>query len=81
MQAVCCAFAFALANAGNSRLAKIAMMAMTTSNSISVNAGRLRSRPPNPHFVLFIKGGVELISFNSNSKAPGSNSSIAMALF
>ena len=32
------AFALALASAGNSIAAKIAMIAMTTSNSISVNA-------------------------------------------
>jgi len=33
-----CALAFALAKAGNSIPAKMAMMAITTSNSISVNA-------------------------------------------
>ncbi len=32
-----CAFSFEEANAGNSIAARIAMMAMTTSNSISVN--------------------------------------------
>src|SRR5579864_3736886 len=47
---------FALASAGNSIAARIAMMAMTTSNSINVNARRsfvlcvfiLLSRPPRP---------------------------------
>jgi hypothetical protein len=38
MQDVCCAFAFALASAGSSIAARMAMMAMTTSNSINVNA-------------------------------------------
>ena len=40
------ALAFALANAGNNRLARIAMMAITTSSSISVNplAKRLGKR-------------------------------------
>ncbi len=37
-QAVCCALGFALLNAGNNIPAKIAMIAMTTSNSIKVNA-------------------------------------------
>src|SRR5678816_4147652 len=35
---VCCARDLALDNAGNNMLARIAMMAMTTSNSISVKA-------------------------------------------
>src|SRR5947207_6474423 len=40
---VCWALAFALARAGNNILARIAMIAMTTSNSIKVNAeDRLR---------------------------------------
>src|SRR5215472_8095614 len=42
MQLVRLAFSFALANAGSSRAARIAMMAMTTRSSISVNAPRLR---------------------------------------
>ena len=33
-----CAFSFAFVNAGNSIAAKMAMIAMTTNNSISVNA-------------------------------------------
>src|SRR5437868_5278132 len=37
MQEMVWAFAFALARAGKSKLARIAMMAMTTSNSIKVN--------------------------------------------
>ena len=39
MQAVRFAFSLARASAGSSILASIAMMAMTTSNSINVNAG------------------------------------------
>jgi hypothetical protein len=35
-----CAFNFALLKAGNNIAARMAMMAMTTSNSISVNARR-----------------------------------------
>src|SRR5437773_7066892 len=42
MQAVRCAFALDFANAGSNSAARIAMMAMTTSNSISVNALRGR---------------------------------------
>ena len=38
MQAICCARNLALANAGNSIAAKMAIMAITTSNSISVKA-------------------------------------------
>ncbi len=38
VQLDCCAFAFALANAGKSIAARMAMMAMTTSNSIRVKA-------------------------------------------
>src|SRR6266516_3561215 len=38
MQAMDCALDLALANAGNSRPARIAMMAMTTRSSMSVNA-------------------------------------------
>jgi len=34
----CCAFAFALDNAGNNMAASMAMMAMTTSSSINVKA-------------------------------------------
>src|SRR5207247_5550568 len=37
-QAVCCAFALALLRAGRSKLARMAMTAMTTSNSIKVKA-------------------------------------------
>jgi len=40
-QATCVAFFFALLNAGNSSAARMAMMAMTTSSSISVNPERL----------------------------------------
>ena len=40
-QEICCALALALASAGNSMAAKMAMMAMTTSNSIKVNARAL----------------------------------------
>jgi hypothetical protein len=39
-QAVCLAFAFALAKAGNSMAARIAMIAITTNNSINVNPPR-----------------------------------------
>jgi hypothetical protein len=35
---VCCAWLFALANAGSSNAAKMAIMATTTSNSMSVKA-------------------------------------------
>jgi hypothetical protein len=35
------AFSFALAKAGNNMPAKMAMIAMTTNNSIKVNAARL----------------------------------------
>jgi hypothetical protein len=38
MQLICNAFAFAAASAGINKLARIAMMAMTTSSSISVKA-------------------------------------------
>ena len=38
LQVVRCACSFALARAGNKRLAKIAIMAITTSSSIRVNA-------------------------------------------
>jgi hypothetical protein len=38
MQEMPCAFCLALANAGNRRAAKMAMMAITTSSSMSVNA-------------------------------------------
>src|SRR5947207_15116044 len=37
MQPMPCAFAFDLLKAGNNKAARMAMMAMTTSNSISVN--------------------------------------------
>jgi hypothetical protein len=40
MQDVCLALVFARANAGNNSAAKMAMMAMTTSNSIRVKPGR-----------------------------------------
>src|SRR5438445_5828208 len=39
-QLICCPFALAFDKAGKRRLAKIAMMAMTTNNSIKVNARR-----------------------------------------
>ena len=38
--AICCALSFAPAKAGINRAARMAMMAMTTSNSISVKAGQ-----------------------------------------
>ena len=38
MHPIACAFFLALASAGNNIAARIAMMAMTTSSSISVNA-------------------------------------------
>src|SRR5438034_7815000 len=41
MQLICCAFALAAASAGINKLAKIAMIAITTSSSISVNPSRL----------------------------------------
>src|SRR5207253_2951098 len=44
MHAVCFAFDFALASAGNNRPARIAIIAITTSNSISVKPGRRRCR-------------------------------------
>ena len=52
MQRMPAAFALALAKAGSSIPAKMAMMAITTSNSMSVNAFRnLRlARPVPPHF-------------------------------
>jgi hypothetical protein len=37
-QAVCLALAFAFANAGNNMLANMAMIAITTNSSMSVNA-------------------------------------------
>src|SRR5436190_24388580 len=40
-----CARAFAPLNAGNKRLARIAIMAMTTSNSMSVNAKQILRFP------------------------------------
>ena len=40
VQVVRAALSLALAKAGNNMAAKMAMMAMTTSNSMSVNAGR-----------------------------------------
>jgi hypothetical protein len=48
MQAVCLAFDFARASAGNNSAAKMAIMAMTTNNSIKVNASlaRLPQREP-----------------------------------
>src|SRR5438445_770768 len=39
-QLICCPFALAFDKAGKRRLAKIAMIAMTTNNSIKVNARR-----------------------------------------
>src|SRR5262245_6025088 len=39
-QAVCCALALARARAGNNKDARMAMMAMTTSNSMSVKPDR-----------------------------------------
>src|SRR3954462_15098217 len=49
-QAVRCALALAFANAGSNSAARMAMMAMTTSNSISVNAlgGRMLFFIPMP---------------------------------
>src|SRR3954453_15030932 len=44
MQLICCALAFAVASAGNSMLARIAMIAMTTKSSISVKPAE-RDRP------------------------------------
>ena len=43
-QLILIAFCLAAESAGSSMAAKIAMMAMTTSNSISVNPARGRSR-------------------------------------
>jgi hypothetical protein len=40
MQLACCALRLAAAKAGNNMAAKIAMMAITTSSSINVNADR-----------------------------------------
>src|SRR5258706_6526341 len=42
MQAIACALLFALASAGRSNPARMAMMAMTTSSSMSVKARRTR---------------------------------------
>jgi hypothetical protein len=41
-QAICCPFRFAPAYAGNNKAARMAMIAMTTSNSINVNPRRVR---------------------------------------
>ena len=41
MQKICCALALACASAGRSMAARMAMMAMTTNNSINVNPVRL----------------------------------------
>jgi hypothetical protein len=42
MQLICSALVFARAKAGNNSAARMAMMAMTTSSSISVKARRAR---------------------------------------
>ena len=46
MQSICCARNFALDNAGNNIAAKMAIMAITTSNSISVKAHNAGEAPP-----------------------------------
>src|SRR5688500_18738418 len=43
-----CAFSLALASAGSSMLARMAMIAMTTSNSIRVKPRRARGFSPSP---------------------------------
>src|SRR5579859_3568785 len=45
MQSICCARNFALDNAGSNIAAKMAIIAITTSNSISVNAAGCDSPP------------------------------------
>src|SRR5688572_28694908 len=46
MHLIPCALVFAFASAGNSMLARIAMIAITTSNSIKVNPQNFRERTP-----------------------------------
>src|SRR5579862_4772574 len=69
-QEICCAFLLAADSAGNNIAARIAMMAMTTSNSISVNA-RL-DHGPRPDFVAWVGGFVDLISQFETSNLPNS---------
>jgi hypothetical protein len=59
MQAVCLAFDLALDSAGRSMAARIAMIAMTTSNSIKVNADLGRDRKQ----INFIKAKMSLKIF------------------
>jgi hypothetical protein len=50
MQFALCAFILALDNAGRSMLARIAIMAMTTNNSIRVKPELRFAGPPGPGF-------------------------------
>jgi hypothetical protein len=57
MQDAACAFALAAASAGNSIAAKMAMMAITTNSSISVNAVEQQ------FFVSFIENNDNFLCF------------------
>jgi hypothetical protein len=57
MQDAACAFALAFAKAGNSIAAKMAMMAITTNSSISVNAVEQH------FFVSFIENNNNILRF------------------
>src|SRR6266550_3475655 len=67
------AFALALDSAGRSRAAKMAMMAITTSNSISVNARRLSALSPWSnliHLTYSYPVYCDLASFSQRPNAP-----------
>ena len=59
MHAMPCAFNLALPSAGNSSAARMAMMAMTTSNSISVNARFLETWVEAIGFMIVVRAGAE----------------------
>src|SRR5947207_15564339 len=65
MHEVAWARAFALLSAGNNMLARIAMIAMTTSNSINVKPGCPRRQPALPAAPLFCSVFIDDLLFRA----------------
>src|SRR5437016_12765619 len=59
-----CALIFALLNAGSSNAARMAIIAMTTSSSIKVKAGRSRTRRQSGIIVLLGRSEFSIIGFD-----------------
>src|SRR5580658_8434 len=70
MHAISCAFIFAEESVGNSRATRIAITAMTTSNSINVNARRVPMRRIKLPNHLKCKG--EIFQLEMTGEPPGS---------